>query len=130
MRPTVLVVDDDARVRDALTRALEQLGHTVHATGDAHHALRTFLDGDFTVVFTDLNLGDFSGWDVAQAVKKMRRGVEVVLVTGWATQFQDEDPPARGVDQVLAKPFTLDQVAAALDRARQRRSAAPHPASA
>jgi CheY-like chemotaxis protein len=126
----VLVVEDDPRSRDALTLALEQLGHSVTATGELEDALRTFLDGDFTVVFTDLSLGEKSGWEVAQAVKKMRSTAEVILVTGWAAQLGVDDPSTRGVDQVLAKPFTLEQIAAVLERARERRAAAHHPATA
>jgi CheY-like chemotaxis protein len=126
----VLVVEDDPRSRDALTLALEQLGHSVTATGDLQDALRLFLDGDFTVVFTDLSLGEKSGWEVAQAVKKMRSAVEVILVTGWAAQLGVDDPSTRGVDQVLAKPFTLEQIGAVLDRARQRRLAAQRTATA
>jgi|GEM_PF-1556010 len=119
----VLIVDDDSRVCEALTLALEHLGHSAFATGDSQEALRVFLDGDYSVVFTDLTLGRVSGWDIAQAVKKMRHTAEVVLVTGWAAQLDVPDPAARGVDQILAKPFTLDEVAAVLDRVRLRQAA-------
>src|SRR5262249_11372821 len=60
----VLIIDDDERVREALTLALQQLGHSAHAAGDSQEALRTFLDGDFQVVFVDLMLGAVSGWDI------------------------------------------------------------------
>jgi signal transduction histidine kinase/CheY-like chemotaxis protein len=116
----VLVVDDDMRAREALTLALEELGHSVETAADAREALRLFMDGDYNVVFTDLSLGDVSGWEVAQAVKKIRRSTEVVLVTGWAAQIDAEARAAGDVDQVLAKPFTLDDIGIVLDHARQR----------
>jgi signal transduction histidine kinase/CheY-like chemotaxis protein len=116
----VLIIDDDERVREALTLALQQLDHNAQATGDSQEALRTFLDGDFQVVFIDLMLGGVSGWDIARAVKKMRHSAQVVLVTGWAAQLDEPNPASRGVDQILAKPFTLDEVGAVLERARTR----------
>lgn len=123
---SILVVDDDQRAANALRLVLESLGHCVTVCADGHEALRIFLDGDFRVLFTDLSIGALSGWDVAKAVKKMRPTTTVILVTGWAAQLDVADPSSRGVDQVLAKPFSLDEVAASLERGPHR-AAAPTP---
>lgn len=118
----ILIVDDDTRAREALTLILQQLGHEVRGVGDGQAALRIFLDGNYQIVFSDLNLGEMSGWEVALAVKKMRRTTHVVLVTGWATTVETDDLATRGVDQLLAKPFTLDEVEQVLERGRREQT--------
>lgn len=122
----ILVIEADARVREAVQMMLEQLGHRVRATGDARDALSRFLDGDYALVLTDLNLESYSGLDVARAVKRMSAGTEVVLVTGIAADVAD--PAAHGVDRVLAKPFTVEQVEAVIDGVRAKRAAGSRPA--
>jgi signal transduction histidine kinase/CheY-like chemotaxis protein len=125
----VLVVGADARARGALTMALEELGHSVLATADAGEALRTFIDGDFSVVFTDVAVGEVTGWDVAGAVKQIRPAVAVILVAGRADARAVGRAEAAAVDHVLAKPFTLDQIAAVVADAGRRRPVDPQAAA-
>lgn len=126
----ILVIDDDWRAREALQLTLEQLGHSVRATGDPQDALSRFLDGDYAAVLTDLNLENYSGFDVARAIKRMNAATDVVLVTGGGAQLDLENPANYGVDQVLTKPFTLDQIESVIEHVRARRSARSRAASA
>jgi signal transduction histidine kinase/CheY-like chemotaxis protein len=117
-RLQVLVVDHNQHARESLVLLLEQLGHEVRACIDGQEALPLFLDGEYSAVFTDVNRDGFSGWDVARAVKRMRTGTEVILMTGWAAGLDTDDPTRGCVDHILTKPFTLEDVAAALAGAR------------
>ena len=73
------------------------------------------------VVFTDLGMPGVSGWDIAQAAKQLAPTTQVVLVTGWGVQLDAENARSRGVDYLLGKPFTVEDVEGALRRIRQLR---------
>ena len=77
----------------------------------------------FDLVLTDLGMPDMTGWDVARAVRERPDPPPVVLVTGWGIQLDDQLLAASGVCDVIAKPFTLEEVLAAVERAMGRRAA-------
>jgi len=67
------------------------------------------------VVITDLGMPEMTGWDVARAIRTRFAGLPVGLVTGWAVALEMSDEERRGVDFVIAKPYTLDALRAALN---------------
>ena len=118
----ILLIDDDAEVRDTMTEMLVALGLSVTACADGATGLARFQDEPFDLVLTDLGMPGQSGWDVAKLVKRRRPDVPVLLITGWADQIGPVETAARDVDGVLAKPFTRNELAAALTALLQPRA--------
>ena len=112
-----LVVDDEDSVRQVLEDALAALGCHVTACGDGTTAIAHLDAAPFDVVLTDLGMPGASGWDVARHVQRTRPGTKVVLVTGWGAQLTAEDLAAAGIDQLILKPFELDQIEGAVRKA-------------
>jgi signal transduction histidine kinase len=106
----VLVIDDEADVREALADMLREHRHDVTLAGDGAEGLECFRNATFDIVLTDLAMPGISGWQVAQAVKAARPDVPVVLVTGWGVELAAEQLRAHGVDRVMTKPFRLREV--------------------
>jgi CheY-like chemotaxis protein len=126
----ILLIDDDPEVRETLTEMLTGLGQAVTACADGASGLARFQDEPFDLVLTDLGMPRQSGWDVAKLVKQRRPDVPVGLITGWADQIAPDEAAARGVDGLVAKPFTRDELAAALATLRQPRTlGSPTPSS-
>jgi len=120
----VLVIDDEATVREALADTLTDDGHTVIQAAGGKEGLARLADGAHVdIVITDLGMPDMTGWDVARAVRRERPNLSVGLVTGWAVALEMSDEERRAVDFVIAKPYTIEALRAAL--ARVRRSEAP-----
>jgi len=120
----VLVIDDETTVREALADTLTDDGHTVIQAAGGKEGLARLADGArVDVVITDLGMPDMTGWDVARAVRRERPNLSVGLVTGWAVALEMSDEERRAVDFVIAKPYTIEALRAAL--ARVRRSEAP-----
>ncbi len=121
-----LVVDDEPEVMSVLAELLEALGQTVTtALGggaglDALKGARRALD----IVFTDLGMPGVNGWEVARAAKDLSPETFVVLVSGWGVQIDADEAKSRGVDIVLGKPFTVEDVENALRRCGTLRAAA------
>jgi signal transduction histidine kinase len=120
----VLVLEDEQRIREMLEDSLTHAGHHVESAADGLAGLARFQGGDFDVVLTDLSLPERSGLDVARAVKRMRPGTPVVLITGWGHLLDPTLLAQSGVDLTLVKPFRLERVLAILEDAlRLRRPA-------
>jgi signal transduction histidine kinase len=120
----VLVLEDEQRIREMLVDSLEGAGHHVESVADGLAGLARFQGGEFDVVLTDLSLPERSGLEVARAVKRMRPGTPVVLITGWGHLLDPTLLAQSGVDLTLVKPFRLERVLGILDDAlRLRRPA-------
>ena len=116
----VLLVEDDAAIRTALTRALREHGHVVAAVGSGMPALSAAVENRPDVVLLDLGLPDIDGADV---LSMLRAVSEVPVIV--ATARDDEREMVRlldlGADDYVIKPFTATQLDARI-RAVLRRS--------
>ena len=72
------------------------------------------------VLVCDLGMPEMTGWDVARAVRAQHPGLPVGLVTGWAVALEMSADERRGVDFVIAKPNTLEELRAELGDVRPR----------
>ena len=113
-RGRILVVDDEADVREMLADVLMSRGHHVTLAGGGREALQCFEQGDYDLVITDLGMPDVNGWDVARSVKAARASLPVLLLTGWADAVE---AGAGRVDAVIKKPFDVTRLTAAVSAA-------------
>lgn len=116
----VLLVEDDAAIRTALTRALRQHGHVVTSLGSGMPALSAAVEQKPDVVLLDLGLPDVDGSDVLSMLRAVS-DVPVIV----ATARDDETEMVRlldiGADDYVIKPFTAGQLNARI-RAVLRRT--------
>lgn len=117
---TVLVVDDEAPVRDIAADLLATLGYRVVTATDAAEALAVLAGGDeVDLVFSDVVMpGDLDGAGLAERIRADRPGLPVVLTSGFREPFLDAE--ADGFT-VISKPYRREALArvirAALDKA-------------
>ena len=78
------------------------------------------IDSRVEIVFTDLGMPGVSGWDIARETRAKCPDACIVLVTGWGVQIDAESAKERGVDYLLGKPFTVEDVEATLRKIRTR----------
>jgi two-component system cell cycle sensor histidine kinase/response regulator CckA len=116
---TVLVIDDESTVRTATGRMLSLLGYDVLEAPDGEQGLEIFrlLNGAVDAVLLDLTMPGLSGEETLQLLRQVEPEVQVVVFSGYA-----EDDVARRLQPlqpaaILAKPFTRQQLAAALQTA-------------
>jgi len=115
-----LVVDDEPAVGDVLGDMLASLGHRPVVLRQGADAIARFGAEPFDVVFTDLSMPGLSGWDVARAVRGASGQTPVFLVTGFGMEVSPEELGAQGVDAILPKPLSLQDVSRALAVVRRR----------
>jgi CheY-like chemotaxis protein len=112
---TILVVEDDARVRASTTAALRELGYTViHAAG-GEEALQKLADNDgVALMFTDIVMPVMNGRKLAEQAQARRPSLKVIFTTGFTKNAVVHNGVLDHDVHFLAKPFTLEQLAAKL----------------
>ncbi len=120
----VLCVDDEKPVLEVMGELLEALGQEVETALGGVSGIEAAKRSRPDVVFTDLGMPVANGWEVASEVKKHSPQTLVVMVTGWGVQLEPESAFERGVDYILPKPYTLDEVKRILADISERRRAA------
>ena len=109
---TVLVVEDDASVRDFTHKALTRLGYHVHAVDSAAAALMVIArEPLITLLFTDIGLPVGNGRQLAADALLRLPGLRVLFTTGYAQRATAHDGSLGSNQDILAKPFTIDILA-------------------
>ena len=111
---SLLIVDDDAPLRERLTRAMERRGFEVRAAGSVQEgvALAERFRPAYAVI--DLRLADGSGLDVVDALRSARSDVRAVMLTGYGNIATTVAAIKKGFVDYLPKPADADAVEAAL----------------
>jgi two-component system, NarL family, capsular synthesis sensor histidine kinase RcsC len=119
--PRILLVDDNAVVRDMLVDLVASLGYRADAAGGGEEALELFDRGQYAMVLTDLVMPGMSGWDVLAALRQRDAHLPVVIVTG-SPVIGDPRASQPGV-AVLKKPVDVAALDAMIKRMLQLRLA-------
>jgi len=108
---TILVIDDDDRVRTLLRDILLFAGHHVIEASDGESGISYLEKGEFVdMVLTDLGMPLKNGWEVAKWVKSNIPQIPVILVTGWGTNLDEAKTKASCVDMIIGKPFQVNEI--------------------
>jgi excisionase family DNA binding protein len=110
--PLVLVVDDDARVRDLLRAQLELAGYAVAEASDGARALAAIDDHAPDLVLLDLVIPGVEGWELLRALQERHGAVPVVVFSGTVDQASAAEAAERGAHGFLGKPFDPDELVA------------------
>ena len=104
----ILVIDDEAAVREVLAELLASQGHAVSQAASGAEGVSLFQTDRNDIVFTDFGMPGMNGWQVAGAIKALSPATPVVLVTGWADEIPRPGAQAGSVDQIISKPFRVE----------------------
>jgi CheY-like chemotaxis protein len=113
-RYQILVVDDEPTVCKAIQMMLRYYGHEVQTAADGQAALAAFEAGKFDLVITDYLMPEMKGDQLVSQIKQSRPDQRIIMVTAFAEDFLARGKPTGGVDMVLNKPFSLDELRAAI----------------
>lgn len=106
----VLVVEDEAFLREVVAESLQEAGYEVAHVGDGDAGLAVLRsDAPVDVLVSDIRLPGISGYELATAGRALRPGLKMILMTGYAPSLPPDLKPA--VFRVLQKPFRIDSLA-------------------
>jgi len=118
-KPLVLVVDDEAGVRKALERYLASIGYAVAVAADGVEGLRLAEALRPTVILTDVRMPVMDGHGLLRRLNELGRNSSVVLMSGSGTIDDAIGAIRHGAVDYLKKPWTLDELARVINRARE-----------
>jgi putative two-component system response regulator len=119
----ILVVDDEPNICRLLQRYLNRLGYQVQTAGSVPDALDLLSANRFDLVLTDLRLPGPSGLDLLVEVRSRSPGTRTILMSAHADVYAAAAAIERGVDQLIVKPFELEDLRARVGDSLARRHA-------
>ena len=119
----VLVVDDDSWSRKVIQKHLTADGCVVECVANGRDALTKLQSASFNIVMLDRAMPDMSGDQLAADVKKIAPTMPVIMLTGFAGLMEERGEHPQHVDVIVGKPFTRNEIRAALAKAAKLRRA-------
>ena len=113
----ILVAEDETSVRELLALSLRGRGHDVQAVADGSQAL-TALDADrFDLLITDIVMPVVDGIALSLKASQQNPDMRILMMTGYAAERQRAHNLEELIYDVVLKPFTMDDIGAAVDSA-------------
>ena len=123
----ILVVEDDAMLRDGLVELISAAGHRVEAVGDGERALARGTDPSFTLVLLDLMLPRLDGVEVCRRLRELRPDLSILMLTARGSEDDKVSGLRAGADDYVTKPFGARELLARIDALSRRRLDAAEP---
>jgi DNA-binding NtrC family response regulator len=108
--PTLLIVEDEAKMRRLLELNLAEEGYTLHAVADAEAGLKILRRETVDLVITDLKLPGIDGLEFLGAVKRVNAALPVIVMTAFGTVETAVEAMKAGASDYLLKPFSLEEM--------------------
>src|SRR4051812_3639222 len=122
MMARVLVVDDDALLRETLQLGLAKRGYAAQACQDPDAALAALRSEDFDVIVTDLSMRGATGIELCRTLAESQRDLPVIVLTAFGSYETAVAAMRAGAHDFISKPVQLDVLAMAIARAAQHRA--------
>jgi two-component system response regulator FlrC len=120
LNDSVLIVEDDAALREALVDTLRAAGLMALAAADAASALQLLAREEIALVISDVQMPGSNGYELLASIKRMRPYLPVVLMTAYGTVAQAVAAMREGATDYIVKPFDAQ---ALIDMARRQLAA-------
>jgi two-component system response regulator AtoC len=114
---TILVVDDDERLRHTLSLLLRTAGHEVVSAADVPGAEEVLRERDVDLIISDVRMPGGSGLDLLDGVKRLEADTPVILLTAYGTVASAVQAMQRGAFDYVLKPFDADELKLRVARA-------------
>src|SRR5215831_3916685 len=109
-RPRVLVVDDEATIRDLLSKTLALAEYDVDLAPDGRTALERLRMIPYDLLITDLKMPGVDGLAVIREARRLKADIPVIIITGFSTEASAIEAVNLGVSGYLTKPFRIPRV--------------------
>ena len=116
-RPRVLVVDDEASIRDLLVKTLALAEYDVDVAPDGPSALERMRMYPYDLLIVDLKMPGMDGLAVIREAKRYKDDLPVIIITGFSSESSAIEAVNLGVAGYLTKPFRVPQVLSAAAKA-------------
>lgn len=117
----ILVIDDEAVIREGIKQTMCLEGYDVEVAPNGKIGLTKLQKYNFQVVVTDLKMPGMHGIEVLKAIRVLQPEVPVIIITGYATVDSAVEAMKNGAFDYLTKPFLPEQIAEKINSAARQR---------
>ncbi len=110
MKPKILVVDDEASMREFLSILLEREGYLPETAKDGDSALKLLATQNYDLVISDVNMPGLDGIGLLEIIKRNSPDTAVMMITAFSTTEQAVEAMKHGAYNYIAKPFKVDEI--------------------
>ena len=122
MSAHILVVDDEASMREFLTIALGRMGHEVTTVDSSEKALKEYKSGTYDLVLSDIRMpGGLSGVELLGQLKETDPAIQVILMTAYASVDTAISAIQLDATDYIVKPFPVEEIKMKVERALEKR---------
>ena len=114
---TILVVDDEKNIRDALVKILNKEGYNTLSAAEGKEALGILREKDINLILTDLKMPAMDGLELLTACKMIKPNVEVILISAYGTIEKAISAIKNGAYDFIVKPFKRSTLIEVVNRA-------------
>ena len=123
MKGKILVVDDEASIRELFTTVFMEADYEVITAEGGTEALQILQVEDIDVIFLDLKLFGMNGIELCRQIRKTKPISIIYAITGWGPLFEKEDCREAGFDDYFEKPLDMDMLLSLVAEALPGRTA-------
>lgn len=116
-RPRILVADDEASIRELLSKTLALADYDVDVAHDGRAALERLRTTHYDLLVVDLKMPGADGLTVIREARRYRADLPVIIITGYSTEASAIEAINLGVSGYLTKPFRIPKVLATAAKA-------------
>jgi excisionase family DNA binding protein len=116
-RPRILVVDDEASIRELLSKTLALADYDVDVAHDGRAAIDRLRSTQYDLLITDLKMPGLDGLGVIREARRYRADLPIIIITGFSTEASAIEAINLGVSGYLTKPFRIPKVLATAAKA-------------
>jgi len=125
MKATILIVEDEAVVRDLMRRCLEQHGYAVCLAGNGHEAINALKSVPIDLVLTDVLMPDCDGLETIRHIRRHYPHVPVIAVSAAVNRLYLKSALDFGASCTLTKPLRMEQMVQKVQQVLDGRMAGP-----
>jgi DNA-binding NtrC family response regulator len=118
----ILVVDDEASIRDLLADYLKNFGYEVTCAASGQEALNYYKSSHFDVVISDLIMSPINGMELLSEIKKFDPDAVFIMITGYPSIESALEAINKGAKDYISKPFSIDEIKLKIERVLLERS--------
>jgi CheY-like chemotaxis protein len=116
----ILVVDDEPPIMALCLKILGRLGHEVEGATRGEEALSKLAGGPVDLLVVDYKMPGINGFEVVRRARGIHPNLKVVLITGHGTREVMGEALDGGINGILVKPFTPDELASTISAALEK----------
>ena len=117
----ILIVDDEAEMRNAIKEALGRKGYTVDCACEGREAIQKLIELKFEMVVSDMLMPGMDGMELLREIKKAAPHIPVLLITAFGTIQKAVEAVKEGAVDFMLKPFTLEALEITVEKALKKR---------